>query len=60
MVMTYKIRQSEKWSAYSRVHRGELVAHVRFVSAGFFPRIFNRRKKRKDELFVKFHVNCPA
>lgn len=59
MVMTYKIRQSEKWSAYSRVHRGEL-AHVRFVPAGFFPRIFNRRKKRKEELFVKFHVNCPA
>lgn len=46
MVMTYKIRQSEKWSAYSRVHRGEL-AHVRFVSAGFFPRIFNRKKKEK-------------
>lgn len=45
MVMTYKIRQSEKWSAYSRVHRGEREALCSYQQ-DFFLRIFNRKKKR--------------
>lgn len=45
MVMIYKIRQSEKWSAYSRVHRGEREALCSYQQ-DFFLRIFNRKKKR--------------